>query len=225
MVAPISGNEAGPAGRAGSRITKIECRLCTAAGLAAYTRTANVILANAVGAMAVIDGVAPAVGDRILLKDGAAGIDNGIYVVDALGGAGANWSMTRAFDCNATAKMTNGAQVRITAGTRHGFKQFALTVAGAFVLNTTAQVWSEAGNASDILVGTIAAMASTTTTISIPGAKSGDYAWAQLVSDDTGGTLGAFVGATVAGAIVTLTSENATTTGDAVVNVFVKRQI
>jgi hypothetical protein len=77
---------------------KASCDLATTGALAANTRTGDVLLANANGALGNIDGVLATVGMRILVKNEATGANNGIYVVDSVGGAGAKWQMTRADD-------------------------------------------------------------------------------------------------------------------------------
>lgn len=65
--------------------------------IAAYTRTGGVIEANANGALANQDGVAPAVGDILLLPEGtaAAAIDAGPWIVQSLGSAGTKFKLLR----------------------------------------------------------------------------------------------------------------------------------
>lgn len=70
-------------------------RVVTVAALAAYTAGGGVLNANSNGALTV-DGVTVALGDRVLLTMGAAGADNGLYVVSAAGGASAKYQLTRA---------------------------------------------------------------------------------------------------------------------------------
>ena len=60
-----------------------------------------------------IDGVVLATGDRILIKDQASSIENGIYVVAASG------APTRATDFDATAEITS-ASVAVTVGSSNG---------------------------------------------------------------------------------------------------------
>lgn len=65
--------------------------------IAAYTRTDGVIEANANGALANQDGVAPAVGDVLLLPEGtaAAAADAGPWIVESLGAGGAKFKLRR----------------------------------------------------------------------------------------------------------------------------------
>ena len=113
-----------------------EVRLVAAVALAAYTNVAGTLTMNANGALATIDGVAPAVGDRILLAAGAAGADNGVYTVVSLGGAAAKPSFTLALD------YANGAVVAemeflVSEGTAYGHSKWRLTTQGAIVVGTT----------------------------------------------------------------------------------------
>ena len=68
-----------------------------------YGRVGNVITSTSNEAMAVQDGVTPAVGDRFLLTDLAsqAGADNGIWEVTDLGSGGSDYVWTRASDADA----------------------------------------------------------------------------------------------------------------------------
>lgn len=78
-----------------------------------------------------IDGVSVIAGDRVLVKDQASALTNGIYVV----AAGA-WS--RATDADSSAEVVPGLTVFVTEGTVNGDKQFSLTTNGPITLNTTA---------------------------------------------------------------------------------------
>lgn len=112
-------------------------RVATAAALAAYTRTGNVITANANGALAAVDGVTLAAGERLLLKNGAAGADNGIYVVTQLGSGGTPFILTRATDMDVSAEAQPGSVVNVNEGTVYADHVFKLTTNAAITLNTT----------------------------------------------------------------------------------------
>lgn len=124
-----------------TRAMKLPVRLATVVALAAYTRTGNVITANANGAMANVDGVAPAVGDRILLKNGAANADNGIYVVRDLGSGGTPFILDRAADMDVGTDIFPGLLVLVQAGTENGLKVFTLIATSPITINTTALVF------------------------------------------------------------------------------------
>jgi hypothetical protein len=121
---------------------KDSVRVATAAALPAYTRTGNVLLADANADIntAGIDSITNlVVTDRVLVKNGAAGADNGIYTVTVVGDAGTKWELTRATDANASNIVTNGLTVPISEGTVNGgSKNGRLTTADPITLNTTA---------------------------------------------------------------------------------------
>ncbi len=73
-------------------------RLATIAPLPACTYAApggGTLTGDAVGQLADIDGVTPAAGDIVLVKDQVAPTNNGIYVVTVLGAGGAAFVLTR----------------------------------------------------------------------------------------------------------------------------------
>ena len=79
-----------------------------------------------------IDGVALAVGDRVLLKDvffSGAETSLGIYTVTSLGSASTRWTLTRAadYDTASPSEVRVGASVLATAGTTNGNRTFVLT--------------------------------------------------------------------------------------------------
>lgn len=111
-------------------------RLATAASLAAYSRTGSVITASSNGVMASIDAVTPLAGDRILLKNGASGTDNGVYTVTSVGSAGAPFVLTWAEDWTAS-NVKSMAMGAISEGTANGGKQWKLTTINPIVAGTT----------------------------------------------------------------------------------------
>lgn len=133
------------AGVTGTGTGTIACRLATAAALPAYTRTSDKLEANANGALAAIDGVAPAVNDYVLLKEGAAGKDNGPYKVTGLGSAGSKWTMERAAEMDTSAECIPGMVITVAEGTQNGGIEFALLTTGTITLNTTALTFGYAG--------------------------------------------------------------------------------
>lgn len=132
---------------------KASVQAVTAAALAAYTRTANVITADANGALGAIDGQTLVVGDRLLLKDGAAGADNGIYTVTAVGDGSNPFVLTRATDADSSAKVTSGMFCFAVAGTANGLKGWALVTPDPITLNTTALTFSQLSQAAALSYG------------------------------------------------------------------------
>lgn len=124
-------------------------RAATTAALAANTRTGNILNADANGALAAIDGVTLALGDRLLVKNEATGANRGIYRVTALGGVSAKWQLTRSADGDASADVQGGQTWYIQEGTVNGGSQWALTTTGVITLNTTALVFSRIARADN----------------------------------------------------------------------------
>jgi hypothetical protein len=120
-------------------------RAATAAALPAYTRTTNVITASANGALAAVDGVTLVVNDRLLLKNGAAGADNGIYTVTTVGDGSNPYVLTRASDMNASADVLPSCLVMVQEGTTQADTCWQLTTNAAITLNTTALTYAQFG--------------------------------------------------------------------------------
>jgi len=94
-----------------------------------------------------IDGVTLATGDRILIKNQAAGAENGIYTVNASG------APTRAVDFDANAEVAKGAFIFVEEGTTNADAGFVLTTDGAITLGTTALAFTQFSGAGDITAG------------------------------------------------------------------------
>ena len=88
-----------------------------------------------------IDGVTLVTGDRILIKDQAAGEENGIYVVNASG------APTRATDADTGAKMLQ-ATVVVEEGTTNADKQFTCTTNGVITINSTSLAFAQSSGGS-----------------------------------------------------------------------------
>lgn len=125
-------------------------RVATTTTLAANTRTGNVLLANANGALGTIDGATMAVGDRVLVKDEATAANRGIYVIDSLGGASAKFQFTRATDADTSSKVTAGLSVFVSEGTANGNSTWTLTTDDAITLNTTSLTFTLQANLADL---------------------------------------------------------------------------
>ncbi len=137
-----------PTDKLGSKAWKQPVRLATAAALPAYTRSGNIITASANGALSV-DGVAVAPLDRLLVKDGAAGADNGLYEVTATGDAGSPYVLTRTQDADFDPDIEAGAAVVITAGSTLADTAWVLSTNDPIVINTTALTFTQLGGGGD----------------------------------------------------------------------------
>lgn len=103
-------------------------------------------LTNA-GAFAVfaLDGVSPTVGQRVLIKNQASALQNGIYTVTNTGDAvSVNWVITRATDYDQPAEIQPGDLVVVDGGTVNGHLGFIQT-ATVTAVGTDAINWSQFG--------------------------------------------------------------------------------
>lgn len=126
---------------------KESCRLATAAALPANSTSGGPgpgkrLIGNANGALTV-DGVAVAVGNRILVKNEGTGANNGIYTVTQTGDGSNPYILTRALDFDEDSEVTNGATTSVAAGTANATSIWVLTTLDPIVVDSTVQAWSE----------------------------------------------------------------------------------
>jgi hypothetical protein len=141
-VAEVAGDRVATLEDLRKRDAKVDVKAATAAALPAYTRSGNTITADANGALAAVDGVTLVVNDRLLLRNGAAGADNGIWYVSQLGTASLPYILKRADDANTSAKLTAGSMVFASQGTTYGDSWFTLTTNNPITLNSTSLTFS-----------------------------------------------------------------------------------
>lgn len=79
-----------------------------------------------------VDGTSVSVADRILVKNQASALQNGVYAVTTVGDGSNPWVITRSTDFDTAAEMLAGSYTLITAG--------ATNINAAFVLQTTVAV-------------------------------------------------------------------------------------
>ena len=75
----------------------------------------------------VIDGVTLAAGNRVLVKDQTAALQNGIYTVTNIGGTTVNWVLTRAADFDSPSQMVRGKTIDVISGTVNAVTSWMLT--------------------------------------------------------------------------------------------------
>src|SRR6478752_343717 len=100
------------------------------------------------GAPTAIDGVTLATGDRVLLKDQTAGIQNGIWVVTT---PTTLWERAKDFDSDA--EVSAGAYTFVSEGTVNSDSGWVLTTNDPITLNTTVLVWAQFSGAGQIDAG------------------------------------------------------------------------
>ncbi len=86
-------------------------------------------------------------GDRILIKDQAAGAENGIYTVNASG------APTRATDADASAEVTGGLAVWVNEGTANADTGWVLTTNDAITLGSTSLTFTQFSGLGQVTAG------------------------------------------------------------------------
>ena len=133
---------------------KESVRVATAAALSAvtYNNGNGTLTANANGALS-IDGVTVATSDRVLIKDQASAVQNGIYKVTATGGASAVFVLTRSPDADTAAELTGGTFFFVEEGTANADNGYVATHNGTPTFGTTNITFSQFSGAGQISAG------------------------------------------------------------------------
>lgn len=120
---------------------KSPVRLATAAALPASTPSGSgvgkTITGDANGALTV-DGVSVVLGDRILLKNQLAGLNNGIYEVTQVGDGSNPFILTRATDFDQDSEVSGGVLIAVQEGADNADLVFILTTNDPITVDTTA---------------------------------------------------------------------------------------
>jgi hypothetical protein len=159
-----------------------------------------------------VDGIAVALGDRVLVQNEVAASHNGIYLVSALGTVSVAYILTRTTDMNTAAEIP-GAFAFTEQGTVNAGAGFVVASEGPFTVGTTSITWtqfSSAGAGLPLTGGTMSgaiAMGSNKVTGLTNGSSAQDAAaFGQLPSSGTPLALtqgGTGLSAASAGAILT----------------------
>lgn len=160
---------------------KASVRAASAAALPAGSYSAGVFTETSNGVL-TIDGYSPTVGERVLIKDQATQLQNGIYTVTATGSGAAVFVLTRAGDMNSTANTTAGALTYVEQGTVNGGTQWVISTTGAITIGTTSIVFSQFSGASTATAGN--GLTATGNVFAV-GAGTGISVAADAVSIDT----------------------------------------
>ena len=114
--------------------------------------TANVTLSG--GAPSTLDGVTLAASDRILVKNQANNIENGIYYVSTLG-SGSNGTWTRTTDADTGAKLATGTYIFISSGSVNANAAYTMVTQGTITLGTSNIVWALFSQVTSIAASSI----------------------------------------------------------------------
>ena len=113
---PVNASDAAPKSYVDSSVAGLEWKASAAAAsttalTVTYSNGASGVgatLTNAgTQAAFVIDGYTANANDRILIKNQASSVQNGVYIVTTVGSGSTNWVLTRATDSNTTAELDN----------------------------------------------------------------------------------------------------------------------
>jgi hypothetical protein len=146
--------------------------------------------------LAAVDGVTPVIGDRILVKNQAAGAQNGIWIA-------ASGAWTRALDSN-TGPELEGATVFVMEGSTNADKAWTMTTNAPITVDTTALAWVQFGAGTAYTAGN--GMTLTGSTFDVVGDASitvtADLISRAALTGDVTATAGAN-GTTIANNVVT----------------------
>jgi hypothetical protein len=133
---------------------KDSVRVATTAALAActYNNGAGTLTADANGALS-IDGVTVSTSDRVLIKDQASSVQNGIYTVTNTGGASAAFVLTRSPDADTAAELTGGTFFFTEEGTNNADNGYVATHNGVPTFGTTNITFAQFSGAGQISAG------------------------------------------------------------------------
>jgi hypothetical protein len=124
----------------------------TALATVTYNNGAGTLTASANGAL-VIDGVTVSVADRVLIKNQASAVQNGIYTVTTTGSAGAAFVLTRGPDADTAGELTGGAFFFVEEGTDNADNGYVTSFNGTPTLGTTEITFSQFSGAGQISAG------------------------------------------------------------------------
>ena len=124
----------------------------TAALSTTYNNGAGTLTNNTNAAFAS-DGVTPAQGSRVLVKNQSNAEENGIYSLTTAGDGSTAFVLTRADDANVASELTGGTFVFVESGTAGGDNGFVFTHNGAPTLGTTDLTVAQFSGAGQITAG------------------------------------------------------------------------
>jgi hypothetical protein len=161
------------------------CNLATTAALPTVTYSNGssgvgaTLTASANGALSV-DSVTPSVGNRILVKNQASALQNGVYTVTTVGNGSTPFVLTRATDMNTSGsgynQINSGNYFLITAGTTNANTSWVQTTPLPITVGTTSLVFTQFASGSTVYTnGTGLSLATNQFSITNTAVTSGNY--------------------------------------------------
>ena len=99
------------------------------------------LTAGANGALA-LDGVSLSAANRVLVKDQASALQNGIYTVTAVGDGSNPYVLTRATDADTGGELTPGSYTLVTGGSVNAGSSYIMTGTAPITIGTSALPWT-----------------------------------------------------------------------------------
>jgi hypothetical protein len=100
-----------------------------------------------------VDSIVGVLGDRVLVKDQASALQNGIYTITTVGTVSTNWVLTRATDADQNPEVTPGAFTFVEEGTNNGNNGYVCTSTGTITIGTSNITWVQFSGAGQINAG------------------------------------------------------------------------
>jgi hypothetical protein len=136
-----SATSASPFYKAAARVATVSALNANVAGSTKLTSTAFEVL--------IVDGVNPTTGDRILVKNEADAVHNGIYQVTQPGIiAGMSWILTRVSDYSVAGDVAKGATIAVMEGSVNARTQWIGTAATGSTPGISELSWAQLSTAA-----------------------------------------------------------------------------
>ena len=131
-----------------------EVKAATTTNLTANYTSGNTLTSGSNSAFTTDTGITFAQGDRVLVKDQTAQIQNGIYTITTLGSGSATWVLTRSSDFPKDMTTASGVFVFVKEGSTNGNSGFVcISPDGSDTVDSHSIIWSSFSNAGTITAG------------------------------------------------------------------------
>lgn len=160
--------------------TKASCAYASVAALPTVTYSNGAsgvgatLTASANGALS-LDGGSPTSGQRVLIKNQASGLQNGIYVVTNAGSVSTVFVLTRAADFDQTSEVTPGSSTFINNGTSLDNTTWQMITDAPIVVGTTTLQWTQVAGPGSYVAGTGLTLSGSTFSITNTGVTAATY--------------------------------------------------